>query len=131
MLPFSSFLSQLSYSKSFMLFLCMSLVIDSFLLCFAVVEVAEQLTFVCLTSNLIMYLIDELQQPTTTAVKNVNTWVGISCLFPIVGAFIADSYLGCFNTILVASFIKWIVTSLTFSFSLMKCMSSLVWLVSF
>ena len=131
MLPFSSFLSQLSYSKSFILFLCMSLVIDSFLLCFAVVEVAEQLTFVCLTSNLIMYLIDELQQPTTTAVKNVNTWVGISCLFPIVGAFIADSYLGCFNTILVASFIKWIVTSLTFSFSLMKCMSSLVWLVSF
>ena len=131
MLPFSSFLSQLSYSKSFILFLCMSLVIDSFLLCFAVVEVAEQLTFVCLTSNLIMYLIDELQQPTTTAVKNVNTRVGISCLFPIVGAFIADSYLGRFNTILVASFIKWIVTSLTFSFSLMKCMSSLVWLVSF
>ena len=68
----------------------MSLVIDSFLLCFAVVEAAEQLTFVCLTSNLIMYLIDELQQPTTTAV----------------GAFIADSYLGRFNTILVPSFIK-------------------------
>ncbi|KAL4600659.1 hypothetical protein ACB092_11G214000 [Castanea dentata] len=52
-----------------------------------------------------MYLTDELHEPTSTAAKNVNTWVGVSCVFPIVGAFIADSYLGRFKTIVVASFI--------------------------
>ncbi|XP_065615754.1 protein NRT1/ PTR FAMILY 5.4-like [Quercus suber] len=69
------------------------------------VEVAERFTFIGLASNLIMYLTDELHEPTSTAAKNVNTWVGVSCVFPIVGAFIADSYLGRFKTIVVASFI--------------------------
>ncbi|KAL0007152.1 hypothetical protein SO802_008654 [Lithocarpus litseifolius] len=69
------------------------------------VEVAERFTFIGLASNLIMYLTDELHEPTSTAAKNLNTWVGVSCVFPIVGAFIADSYLGRFKTIVVASFI--------------------------
>ena len=127
MLPFSSFVSQLSYSlmiliirysQSFILFLYMSLVIDSVLLCFAVVEVAERFTFIGLASNLIMYLTDELHEPTSTAAKNVNTWVGVSCVFPIVGAFIADSYLGRFQTIVVASFIYCTVNSFNLFFFL-------------
>ncbi|KAK4592238.1 hypothetical protein RGQ29_016667 [Quercus rubra] len=69
------------------------------------VEVAERFTFCGLASNLIVYLTDELHEPTSTAAKNVNTWIGVSCVFPIVGAFIADSYLGRFSTILVASII--------------------------
>ncbi|GMY22712.1 protein NRT1/ PTR FAMILY 5.4-like [Fagus crenata] len=67
------------------------------------VEVAERFTFFGLASNLIMYLTGVLHEPTSTAAKNVNTWIGVSYVFPIVGAFIADSYLGRFNTILVAS----------------------------
>uniref|UniRef100_A0A2N9I8W9 Major facilitator superfamily (MFS) profile domain-containing protein n=1 Tax=Fagus sylvatica TaxID=28930 RepID=A0A2N9I8W9_FAGSY len=67
------------------------------------VEVAERFTFFGLASNLVMYLTGVLHEPTSTAAKNVNTWIGVSYVFPIVGAFIADSYLGRFNTILVAS----------------------------
>ncbi|KAL4600660.1 hypothetical protein ACB092_11G214100 [Castanea dentata] len=69
------------------------------------VEVAERFTFCGLASNLIVYLTDELHEPTSTAATNVNTWIGVSCVLPIVGAFIDDSYLGRFNTILVASII--------------------------
>ncbi|KAK7820211.1 protein nrt1/ ptr family 5.4, partial [Quercus suber] len=90
-----------------------------------VVEVAERFTFIGLASNLIMYLTDELHEPTSTAAKNVNTWVGVSCVFPIVGAFIADSYLGRFKTIvgmvfliLSVSVIPWHYRKALFFFAL-------------
>ncbi|KAF5445993.1 hypothetical protein F2P56_031659 [Juglans regia] len=69
------------------------------------VEVAERFAFYGLASNLITYLTEELQEPNSTAVKDVNTWLGVSYLFPILGAYIADSFLGRFNIILVASII--------------------------
>lgn len=52
-----------------------------------------------------MYLMKELGQPMATAAENVNIWVGVSSIFPIIGAVIADSYLGRFNTILISSII--------------------------
>uniref|UniRef100_A0A2N9I396 Major facilitator superfamily (MFS) profile domain-containing protein n=1 Tax=Fagus sylvatica TaxID=28930 RepID=A0A2N9I396_FAGSY len=67
------------------------------------VEMAERFAYYGLVGNLIMYLTNELHQPLTTAVKNVNTWVGVSTLFPVLGAFIADSFLGRFNTIIISS----------------------------
>ncbi|KAF5445989.1 hypothetical protein F2P56_031655 [Juglans regia] len=67
------------------------------------VEVAERFAFYGVAGNLITYLITELHQPTATAVKNVNTWVGVSTLFPVLGAFVADSLLGRFKTILISS----------------------------
>lgn len=69
------------------------------------VEFAERFAYQGLASNLINYLTKFLNEPTTTAVKNVNTWVGVSSLFPLLGGFIADSYLGRFNTILLSSLI--------------------------
>ncbi|KAM1018349.1 hypothetical protein FF1_039838 [Malus domestica] len=63
------------------------------------VEVAQQFAFYGLASNLIMYLTDVLDQPLATAAKNVNTWLGVSSVFPVVGAFLADSYFGRFKTI--------------------------------
>ncbi|XP_004511030.1 protein NRT1/ PTR FAMILY 5.4 [Cicer arietinum] len=69
------------------------------------VEVAERFAYQGLASNLVNYLTKFLNEPTTTAVKNVNTWVGVSSLFPLLGGFIADSYLGRFNTILLSSLI--------------------------
>ncbi|KAF5469830.1 hypothetical protein F2P56_010389 [Juglans regia] len=67
------------------------------------VEVAERFAFYGISGNLITYLTKELHQPTATAVKNVNTWVGVSTLFPVLGAFIADSFMGRFKTILISS----------------------------
>ncbi|KAG6628338.1 hypothetical protein I3843_14G009600 [Carya illinoinensis] len=67
------------------------------------VEVAERFAFYGISGNLITYLTKELHQPTATAVKNVNTWIGVSTLFPVLGAFIADSFMGRFKTILISS----------------------------
>ena len=38
-----------------------------------------------------------------TAAKNVNIWTGIRSLLPLVGAFVADSYLGLYPTIVIAT----------------------------
>ncbi|XP_040366003.1 protein NRT1/ PTR FAMILY 5.4 isoform X2 [Rosa chinensis] len=77
-----------------------------------VVEMAERFSFFGLAGNLITYLTNELHEPIPTAAKNVNTWIGVSSLLPILGAFIADSYLGRFNTILVSSIIYCMAMSL-------------------
>ncbi|MED6216230.1 hypothetical protein PIB30_005492 [Stylosanthes scabra] len=68
-------------------------------------EFAEQFSYLGLSANLITYLTNEIHQPITEATKNVNTWLGFSSLFPLLGGFIADSYLGRFNTVLISSFI--------------------------
>ncbi|XP_026387000.1 protein NRT1/ PTR FAMILY 5.4-like [Papaver somniferum] len=69
------------------------------------VEVAERFAFYGTSGNLITYLIDVLGQSTAKAAQNVNIWSGVATLLPLLGAIIADSYLGRFNTIIVSSFI--------------------------
>ncbi|XVF41111.1 hypothetical protein PTKIN_Ptkin01aG0254200 [Pterospermum kingtungense] len=69
------------------------------------VEMAERFAFYGLAGNLITYLTNNLGEPVATAAKNVNTWVGVSAIFPLLGAFVADSYLGRFKTILASSLI--------------------------
>lgn len=73
---------------------------------------AERFAYYGLAGNLITYLTNELHEPLTTAAKNVNTWIGVSTLFPILGAFIADSYLGRFNTIIISSVIFLLVKTI-------------------
>ncbi|CAI8607473.1 unnamed protein product [Vicia faba] len=85
------------------------------------VEFAERFAYQGLASNLINYLTKFLNEPTTTAVKNVNTWVGVSSLFPLLGGFVADSYLGRFNTILLSSLIYLVgMVFLTLSVSVLR-----------
>ncbi|BBG96539.1 hypothetical protein Prudu_005376 [Prunus dulcis] len=55
-----------------------------------VVEVAQQFAFYGLASNLIMYLTNVLDQPLATAAKNVNIWLDVSSVFPVLGAFVAE-----------------------------------------
>ncbi|KAK8671351.1 hypothetical protein V6N13_037947 [Hibiscus sabdariffa] len=69
------------------------------------VEMAERFAFYGLAGNLITFLTNDLGEPMSTAAKHVNTWVGVSAIFPFLGAFIADSYLGRFKTILASSVI--------------------------
>ncbi|KAK6228645.1 hypothetical protein SCA6_000985 [Theobroma cacao] len=75
------------------------------------VEMAERFAFYGLAGNLITYLTNNLGQPIATAVKNVNTWVGVSYIFPLLGAFIADSFLGRFKTIIASSIIYFLAIS--------------------
>ncbi|XWS08296.1 hypothetical protein CRYUN_Cryun41cG0067400 [Craigia yunnanensis] len=69
------------------------------------VEMAERFTFYGLAGNLITYLTNDLGEPIATAAKNISTWVGVSYIFPLLGGFIADSYLGRFKTIIASSVI--------------------------
>ncbi|KAF8051551.1 hypothetical protein N665_1708s0003 [Sinapis alba] len=67
------------------------------------VEMAEQLAYYGISSNLITYLTGPLGESTAAAAANVNTWSGTVSFLPLLWGFIADSFLGRFRTILIAS----------------------------
>ncbi|CAO2835337.1 unnamed protein product [Amaranthus hypochondriacus] len=69
------------------------------------VEMAERLAYYGISGNLINFLTGKLGQSTATAAANVNAWSGVGSLSPVLGAVIADSFLGRFYTILVSSII--------------------------
>lgn len=67
------------------------------------VELGERFAYYGISSNLINYLTGSLGKSKARAAENVNTWYGVASVTPLLGAFIADSYLGRYRTILIAS----------------------------
>ncbi|KAI3917872.1 hypothetical protein MKW98_000106 [Papaver atlanticum] len=68
-------------------------------------EFGETVAYYGISSNLIRYLTGPLGMSTVTAVANINAWCGMVWMLPLVGAFVADSYLGRYRTIFFSSVI--------------------------
>ncbi|KAI3915404.1 hypothetical protein MKW98_022362 [Papaver atlanticum] len=66
-------------------------------------EAFERMSFYGISSNLILYLSRNLHQGTVSSSNNVTNWVATTWMTPIIGAFIADAYLGRYWTFLAAS----------------------------
>ena len=82
-------------------------------------EAFERMAFYGVASNLVMYLTTQLHEDTVSSVRNVNNWSGSVWITPILGAYIADSYLGRFWTFTVSSLI-YVLVSFTLSFYVLQ-----------
>ncbi|XP_077239170.1 major facilitator superfamily protein isoform X1 [Tasmannia lanceolata] len=68
-------------------------------------EAFERMAFYGIASNLVVYLTTQLHEDTVSSVRNVNNWSGSVWITPIVGAYIADAYMGRFWTFTVSALI--------------------------
>ncbi|XP_019188522.1 PREDICTED: protein NRT1/ PTR FAMILY 5.2-like [Ipomoea nil] len=66
-------------------------------------EVFERMAYYGISSNLVLYLTRELHEGTVKSANNVTNWVGTVWMTPLLGAYIADTYLGRYWTFIIAS----------------------------
>ncbi|KAG0460036.1 hypothetical protein HPP92_023164 [Vanilla planifolia] len=82
-------------------------------------EVSEKLAVVGFSANMVSYLTQQLHMPLAKAANTLTNFGGTASLTPLIGAFLADAYIGRFWTIAAASFIYLIgMVSLTTSAAL-------------
>ncbi|KAK1379133.1 putative peptide-transporting ATPase [Heracleum sosnowskyi] len=62
-------------------------------------ECCERLAFYGISSNLLLYFKNQLNEHSVTASNNRSNWVGTCYATPLLGAYIADAYLGRYWTI--------------------------------
>lgn len=86
-------------------------------------EICEKIAVVGFNTNMISYLTKQLHMPLTKGANTITNFNGTASLTPLIGAFIADSYVGRFWTITVASILYQIVTPL-FPLHILLCFSS-------
>ncbi|KAI3959106.1 hypothetical protein MKX01_023782 [Papaver californicum] len=66
-------------------------------------EAAERLSFYAIAVSMVSYLVLEMHQSLPLAATHVTDWIGAAFVLTLVGAFVADAYLGRFLTIMVFS----------------------------
>lgn len=73
-------------------------------------EVCERVAFYAISSNLVIYLTTVLHEDVSMSAKNVNNWGGTTFMTPLLGAFVADAFLGRYWTITGFSCCYFLVT---------------------
>ncbi|KAI3760199.1 hypothetical protein L1987_50590 [Smallanthus sonchifolius] len=68
-------------------------------------EVCERMAYFGISTNLVLYLTRELHEGTVKSANNVTNWVGTVWMTPLLGAYIADTYLRRYWTFMIASVI--------------------------
>jgi solute carrier family 15 (peptide/histidine transporter), member 3/4 len=72
-----------------------------------------------MSTNLVNFMKNRLNEGNTAAANNVTNWSGTCYITPLIGAFLADAYLGRFSTIstfmLIYIVVSTLVTVLEFS----------------
>lgn len=68
-------------------------------------ECSERLAYYGMSSNLLNYFTGQLNQHKAEASKNLSNWSGTCYVMPLLGAFLADAYLGRYWTIATFSII--------------------------
>ncbi|KAM7270563.1 hypothetical protein ACFE04_029777 [Oxalis oulophora] len=68
-------------------------------------ECCERLAYYGISTNLVNYLKTQMNQTTVKAANNVTNWSGTCYVMPLLGAFLADAYLGRYWTIAIFSII--------------------------
>ncbi|BAT79130.1 hypothetical protein VIGAN_02195200 [Vigna angularis var. angularis] len=65
-------------------------------------QLFDRFAYFGVSANLVIYMTSELQKDMVSSVTSVNNWSGTAWITPVLGAYIADSYLGRFWTITFA-----------------------------
>lgn len=73
-------------------------------------EVAERLAFFAIAVNMVQYLVYQMNQSLPKAATHVTDWIGAAYVLTILGAFLADAYLGRFKTIIIFSSVYTVVS---------------------
>ena len=74
-------------------------------------EIAGTFASYGVSANLITYLTGPLGHSTAAAATAVNAWSGTAALMPLLGAFVADSWLGRYRSITLACSLYVVVRS--------------------
>ncbi|KAF7088001.1 hypothetical protein CFC21_091158 [Triticum aestivum] len=68
-----------------------------------VYELFERMAYYGIASNLFVYLTEKMHQGTVEASNNVTNWSGVVFITPLIGAHLADAYLGRYWTFVIGS----------------------------
>ncbi|GLJ41780.1 hypothetical protein SUGI_0864700 [Cryptomeria japonica] len=71
-------------------------------------EMCERLAYYGINTKMVNYLIKGFNQGNSTAAKTFNNWSGTCYITPLIGAFLADSYLGRYKIIAIFSIVYFI-----------------------
>jgi len=72
-------------------------------------DTIERLATFGMQANFVVYLMKVYNMDQVLSANILNAWLAVSNITPLIGAFIADAYLGKFLTITLASFASLVV----------------------